>query len=91
MKKKQIVGLIVAAVLFIVVGAASVLTNTFSQKKLNEVAGSLLAGDFEFNAPFSDYIAIVNVEGTIQEQTAEDMFNVQEGYHILLPCNIWTS
>ena len=32
MKKKQIVGLIVAAVLFIVVGAASVLTNTFSQK-----------------------------------------------------------
>ncbi len=81
MKKKQIVGLIVAAALFIIIGVASVLTNTFSQKKLDEVAGSFLAGDFEFNAPFSDYIAIVNVEGTIEQQTAEDMFNVQEGYH----------
>lgn len=81
MKKKQIVGLIVAAALFIIIGVASVLTNTFSQKKLDEVAGSFLAGDFEFNAPFSDYIAIVTVEGTIEQQTAEDMFNVQEGYH----------
>lgn len=81
MKKKQIVGLVVAAVLFIVIGVASVLTNTFSQKKLDEVAGSFLAGDFEFNAPFHDYIAIVNVEGTIQQQAAEDMFSVNEGYH----------
>ncbi len=81
MKKKQIVGLIVAAALFIIIGVASVLTNTFSQKKLDEVAGSFLAGDFEFNAPFSDYIAIVTVEGTIEQQTTEDMFNVQEGYH----------
>lgn len=81
MKKKQIIGLVVAAVLFIVIGVASVLTNTFSQKKLDEVAGSFLAGDFEFNAPFHDYIAIVNVEGTIQQQEAEDMFNVTEGYH----------
>lgn len=34
MKKKQIGGLIVAAVLFIVVGVTSVLTNTVSQNQI---------------------------------------------------------
>ena len=36
MKKKQIIGLVIAAVLFIAVGVSSVLTNTFSQKMLND-------------------------------------------------------
>lgn len=71
MKKKQIIGLVVAAVLFIVVGVASVLVNTFSQSVLEQAAGSVLSGDYEFDAPSRDYIAIVRVEGTIQEQTAD--------------------
>ena len=59
----------IAAVLFIAVGVSSVLTNTFSQKMLNDSVEHILTGDYRFNAPLSDYIAIVRVEGTIQEQT----------------------
>ena len=54
MKKKQIIGLVIAAVLFIAVGVSSVLTNTFSQKMLNDSVGQILTGDYRFNAPLSD-------------------------------------
>lgn len=80
MKKKQIIGLVVAAVLFIVIGVTSVLTNTFSQKMFDMTAGSMLAGDYDFNAPQSDYIAVVCVEGVIQQQAETDMFSTAEGY-----------
>lgn len=80
MKKKQIIGLVVAAVLFIVIGVTSVLTNTFSQKMFNMAAESKLSGDYDFNAPQSDYIAVVCVEGVIQQQTETDMFSVAKGY-----------
>lgn len=36
MNKKQTIGLVVAAGLFILIGVSSVLTNTFSQKALDE-------------------------------------------------------
>ena len=80
MKKKQIIGLVIAAVLFIAVGVSSVLTNTFSQKMLNDSVGQILTGDYRFNAPLSDYIAIVRVEGTIQEQASTGIFDIPEGY-----------
>jgi len=81
MKKKQIIGLVIAVALFIVTGVASVLTNTFSQKMLlQDNIGTLLTGDFRFNAPMEDYIGIVEVSGTIQEQTAASVFDVVEGY-----------
>ncbi len=79
MKKKQIGGLIVAAVLFIAVGVSSVLTNTISQEAMAEaLAGSY--GSYGYDTPNYDYIAIVNVVGTIQEQTATGIFEVAEGY-----------
>ena len=78
MKKKQIIGLVVAAVLFIAVG---VLTNAFSQKLVDQSVGNMLTGNYEFNAPMSDYIAVVKVEGTIQEQTeSTSLFAAAEGY-----------
>lgn len=83
MKKKQTVGLIVAAVLFIAVGVSSVLTNTISQNMLQTAMADALAGsygDYGYDTPNYDYIAIVNVEGTIQEQTATSIFDVAEGY-----------
>ena len=83
MKKKQIIGLVIAAVLFIAVGVSSVLTNTFSQKMLNDSVEHILTGDYRFNAPLSDYIAIVRVEGTIQEQTQTGIFDSPEGYQHL--------
>ena len=42
MNKKQIGGLVIAAVLFIVVGVSSVLTNTWSEKLLSDSMGDLL-------------------------------------------------
>lgn len=83
MKKKQIIGLVIAVVLFIVTGIASVLTNTASQNMLAKELTTKLTGDFVFNAPTEDYIAVVDVIGTIQEQETEDLFDTSEGYRHL--------
>ena len=80
MNKKQIIGLVVAAVLFIVIGVTSVLTNTFSKKTLEDNVDEILTGNVTFDAPMEDYIAIVKVEGTIQEQTETNMFETSSGY-----------
>lgn len=87
MKKKQIVGLVIAAVLFIVIGVTSVLTNTFSQKMLVNDVTTLLAENTEFDPPMSDYIAIVRVVGTIQEQTETGAFETSAGYQHIMTMN----
>ena len=88
MKKKQIIGLVVAAAVFIVTGAASVLTNTFSQRILDSTVSETLAGGLEFSPPAQDYLAVVSVEGTIQEQT---VCGVRRGaICIPPPWSIWT-
>ena len=77
MNKKQMIGLIVAVVLFIVTGVTSVLTNTVSEKMLGDSTKQMediLTGDVTFDAPLNPYIAIVEVKGTIQEQIETDMF-----------------
>ncbi len=80
MKKKQIGGLIVAAVLFIAVGVTSVLTNTVSQNLLQASMVEMLTSDYGYDTPNYDYIAVVNVVGTIQEQTATSVFEIADGY-----------
>ena len=81
MKTKQIIGLAVAGVLFIAIGVSSVLSNSISQRLLEDSVGSMLTGDYEFNAPMTDYIAVVKVEGTIQQQMeSTGLFAVTEGY-----------
>lgn len=80
MKKKQIGGLVIAAVLFIIIGVISVLTHTVSEKILAEEMIETLAGGTEFDPPLTDYIAVVDVVGTIQEQTATGPFDTPEGY-----------
>lgn len=84
MKKKQIIGMVIAAVLFIGVGASSVLVNSYSQKTLTsnvEKSLNVLTSEEEFSPPESDYIALVEVTGTIQEQSASDVWNEAEvGY-----------
>ncbi len=81
MKNKQMIGLIVAVALFIVTGVASVLTNTFARNlSSEEVVEKIFAGNFEFQPPNSDYVAVVDVTGTIQEQTSTGRFDVAEGY-----------
>lgn len=83
MNKKQIGGLIIAVVLFIAVGVSSVLTNTFSERMLADSMEQLLTTSAGFDPPGDDYIAIVRVEGTIQEQTVTGMFDVPVGYQHL--------
>lgn len=82
MNKKQTIGLVVAAGLFILIGVSSVLTNTFSQKALDESVKEALSltGGMEFNAPKKDYIAVVNVVGTIEEQMATGVFDTEQSY-----------
>ena len=80
MKKKQIGGLIVAAVLFIAVGVTSVFTNTVSQNLLQASMVETLTSDYGYDTPNYDYIAVVEVVGTIQEQTATSIFEIAEGY-----------
>ncbi len=80
MKGKQIVGLIIAAVIFIVTGATSVFVNTMSQNMLEENTKTMLSGNMAFDAPVDDYIAIVEVSGTIQEQAEADLFELPQGY-----------
>ena len=82
MKKKQIIGLVVAAALFIVVSAASVFTNNISKNLLqSSVEDAIdLGGSYQFDPPSGNYIAIVRVEGTIQEQTESSAFETSSGY-----------
>lgn len=83
MKKKQTIGLIIAAVVFAAVGIVSVWTNTFFSSTLEQSmadTAELLTGDFEFDAPDENYIAVVEVTGTIQEQAALGIFDTAEGY-----------
>ena len=81
MKKKQIIGLVIAVALFIVTGIASVLTNTFARSMSAADMKTRLTGDFEFLPPVNHYIAVVEVAGTIQEQTeSTGIFDVSEGY-----------
>ena len=82
MKKKQIIGLVVAAALFVGVSAASVFTNTISKNLLQNSADDIinLGGSYQFNPPSEDYIAIVRVEGTIQEQSGSSILEASSGY-----------
>lgn len=80
MKKKQIGGLIIAVVLFIVVGASSVLTRTLSERIVEKNMAQMLSDSVEFQPPSDDYIAIVKVVGAIQEQTVTGMFDADLGY-----------
>ena len=82
MKKKQMTGLIVAAALFIVTGAASVLTDTIADKRAEEYKSILsdLNSSTAFDTPSENYIAVVCVEGTIQQQTETGPLDAASGY-----------
>ncbi len=80
MKKKQIIGIVVAAVMFIITCAASMLTNGLMNRIFDGAAAEILTGGVEFSAPSQAYVGIVRVEGTIQEQTDTGLFDTAQGY-----------
>ena len=81
MNKKQIIGAVVAAVLFITTGVTSVLTNTIADSFLKRNSSEILSGGTELQLPNREYVGVVSVVGTIQEQTESGgIFEVSEGY-----------
>lgn len=82
MNKKQIIGLIVAAGIFLVVGVSSVVTNTISQRALDKGKKETISliGGMDFEAPKRDYIAVVEVKGTIEEQVKSELFEQTQSY-----------
>lgn len=85
MNKKQVLGLILAAVLFAGTGALSVVMNTWSQetntlsKGITMLSGMLSDSDPLRQAPDEPYIAIVRVEGTIMDSSESIVLN--NDYH----------
>lgn len=91
MKKKQVIGLVAAVVLFIAVGVSSVLTNMMakqvSENMLAESVNALVSEDGSFDTPDYDYIAIVDVVGTIEEQYETGLFDDEQSYQHLTTMN----
>lgn len=83
MKTKQLVAVIVAAAIFIVTGVSSVLVNTWSNRVSAETVSMYDAfmGEGMEMTPFEDYIAVVEVEGTIAGEPTTSMWGEAEGYN----------
>ena len=81
MSRKQIGGLIIAAVLFIAVGVTSVLTHSLVNHFIPSTSMmDALTEDTDYSLPAEDYIAIVEIAGTIQAQTQSTPFETAVGY-----------
>ena len=81
MKTKQIVGLAAAAALFIVTGVSSVLTHQLAASLVPvQPTGVGLTGGYTFQAPDEDYIGVVQVKGTIGEQTSTTLLDTSQTY-----------
>lgn len=85
MKKKQIIGLIAAVVIFLISGAVSVWMNSFSEKVFKEdifsvFSDSEMSGEIP-ETPKKDYIAVIEVLGTIQEETYDLMYTSDSYLH----------
>lgn len=92
MSKKQTTGLVVAAVIFVVVGIISVITNAVSSK-MTESSGAtdidamleaLYGTSNEALAGMpttEDFIAVVPIEGTIQASTDSSMYGTTATYN----------
>ena len=81
MKKKQIVALVVAVVLFIITGVSSVLVHHYVNGSLVLDLATALRGEQEIDLPNHKYIALVNVVGTIESQTdSNSMFSESQSY-----------
>ena len=85
MNKKQIIGLIVAAVAFICVSGSSVLINSYSNsitKESEESLKSMALSSGNVIVPSENFIGVVNVDGIIQNTPDSDsLFGATKGYN----------
>lgn len=83
MNKKQVMGLVIAAVIFVTVGIISVATNVISGMVTKTTSSVFNVGSMSYNMPYTeDFVAVIDVSGTIQA-TPEytDFFGNTEGYN----------
>ena len=84
MNGKQIVSVLVAAAVFVVTGVSSVAINTWSETKQSSSQSQTVKNVFsslETELPSEDYIAVIDVEGTIYSETETNFFGESEGYN----------
>ena len=79
MKTKQLVAFVVAAAIFLVTGISSVVTNSWASNNANDTMASMLGEGMEIT-PMEDYVAVVEVEGTIYGDPTADMWGAVDGY-----------
>lgn len=74
MNKKQIIGLVAAALIFTGVGVSSTITNSIAANlsKANEEAAAITSQLSGVSLPSQSYVGVVNVEGTIQSSSSSD-------------------
>ncbi len=82
MNKKQVVGLVIAAVIFVTVGVISVTTNTLSNMAKKATASAFEVGSMSYDMPYlEDFVAVVDISGTIQATPeSTDFFGNTAGY-----------
>lgn len=80
MSKKQIGGLIIAVILFIVTGVTSVFTNAAVKKTFMPSVEDVVLSTKEQDTPMEDYIAVIPITGTIEEQRPASIFENAQGY-----------
>ena len=82
MKTKQLVAFVVAAAVFLVTGIASVAINTWSESSLssNNSMYEDLFGDTGVVTPTEEYIAVIDVIGTIYSEPSVSMWGESTGY-----------
>lgn len=78
MNKKQLIGLVVAGVVFAFVGAISILTNHAAKTFFpsTSILDSIAQADSGFMLPSEDFIGVIDVQGTIMDAGSASMFDV---------------
>lgn len=80
MKKKHVIWIVVGIVVFIFLAIGCVAVAFVACGTMDSQEEQVLTGDYIFDPPAEDYIAVVRIEGTIQEQTEPGMLDVPAGY-----------
>lgn len=83
MNKKRWIGAAIAIAVFVITGLLGVCSAVLSNREISKSAGTIkdiLEGVQEEEKPAGDYIAVVTVEGTIQQQTETSAFEISAGY-----------
>lgn len=92
MKKKQVTGIVIAGIVFVAVGFFGVMSNYLAGKFADKGEGNLSSfnsmmktldkdDSISLPLPVTDYIGVVNVQGTIKaSSTSDSLFSAEEGY-----------